>query len=216
MPDPDPTPQPAPTPDPAPAPTPTPTPAPTPAPDPAPEPKTFSQEAVNSLLAKQKRDLLAGADDVADLRRKAAEFDKFQQSQKTELQKVTDRAAQLERDAAAANERAQRTLVNSAIVAEAAKRGVDTDIAVAMIDRAGLEFDQDGSPTNIAEAMDSLLKAKPDLANGGPRGSSADQGARTGQGADQLTRAQLENMTAEEINDALSKGKLAHVLAGGS
>lgn len=202
--------------DPTPTPAPDPTPDPTPAPDPAPDPgRTFSQADLDKIVQDRLARERQKYDGFDDLKKKAEEFDKLQEAQKTELQKAQDRAAQLERDAAAATELVQRTLVNSAIVAEAAKRGIDTDIAVAMIDRAALEFGQDGNPTNVASAMDSLLKAKPHLANGGARGGSADQGARGG-GADQLSREALKNMSPEEINNALAEGKLTHVLSGGS
>lgn len=210
MPDPDPIPTPAPTPTPAPDPT------PAPEPDPAPEPKTFSQDAVNGMLAKQKRDLLAGADDVAELRRKAAEHDKLVDAQKTELERERDRATQAEERATKIEAEAKEIRIRSAILAEAAKpdrKVVDPDTAVALLDRSALELDDNGHPTNVAKAMDALLEAKPFLvATAGARGD-ADQGARPG-GANQLAVADLQKMTPEEIEKARKDGRLTGLGVG--
>ena len=84
---------------------------------------------------------------------------------------------------------------------------------MALIDRASLEFEADGTPKNIAEAMDSLLKAKPYLVGGGTT-QSADQGARQG-GANQLGKDALKTMTADEIAVATKEGRFDQVSRGG-
>lgn len=203
----DPTPKPDPTPDPAPDPTPDPT------PDPA-EAKTFTQDQVDRIV----QDRLARAKatppaDYDDLKAKAAKFDELEQANKTELEKAQERAAQLEKEAADAKALAQRTKVDSAIVAEAARRGADTEAVLdATSLRGSLEFDDDGAPTNIAEAVDALLKAKPFLVTGGPTRGSADQGARPGGDANQLTRDDLKDMSSDEILKAQQEGRLDSVL----
>ena len=195
-----------------PDPDPTPTPAPDPTPDPQPD-RTFTQADVDRIV----QDRLARAkatppSDYDDLKAKAARLDELEAANKTELEKANARAAKLEREAEQAKTRAQEVTLRSAIVAEAArKQVVDPDAAVALIDRAALEFDSDGSPTNIADAMDSLLKAKPYLAGGGARGGSADQGARSG-GPAQVTAAELKTMRPDEIVKAQEEGRLATLL----
>jgi len=196
------------TPDPDPAPAP----KADPAPDPAPEFKAItSQEDFDKRIQERiARVKTTPPADYEDLKAKAAEFDKLQESQKTELEKANERAAKLEREKTAAEELAQRRTVESSIVAEAAKRGVDPDIAVAMIDRASIDFDDDGTPSNLASVMDALLQAKPSLA-GGARGTSADQGARNG-GPEQVSQEALQSMSPAEIVKAQKEGRLDSLL----
>jgi len=61
-------------------------------------PKTFTQDELNSILAKEKRKEEAK---YAEYRRKAAEYDKLQEASKTELQKLQDKYAAAEKRAAA-------------------------------------------------------------------------------------------------------------------
>lgn len=200
MPDPDPTPTPDPAPDPAPAP-----------PDP---PRTFTQTELDKIVQDRLAREAKKYDGFDDLKTKAAEFDKLQEAQKTELQKATDRAAEFEKKAADAETRAKETALRAAIIAEAAKKNVvDPDAAAALIDRGSFEFDDAGAPTNVAEAMDALLKAKPYLAGGGTRGN-ADQGARDGAGANQLSRDALDNMSPEQVTKALNEGRFDTLLKG--
>lgn len=173
--------------------------------------KTFSQadldRIVETRLARE-RQKYEGFD---DLKKKAEEYDKLEEAQKTELQKAQDRATKAEADAKAASDRAKETALRAAIISEAAKKNVvDPDAAVALLDKSAIEYDKDGSPTNIADAVDSLLKAKPYLVGGGSRGD-ADQGARNG-GANQLTREQLQTMSHAEIVKAQDEGRLDHML----
>lgn len=211
-----PTPAPDPTPDPTPAPEP---PAPTPDPVPDPEPRTFTQDEVNALMARQKRDLLAAEPDLAELRRKAKHYDDLEEANKSELQKATDRATQLEAELEASRTSMREERLRSAIVGEAARRGVvDPDAAVALIDRSAIDFTDDGTPNNIAGAMDSLLQARPYLQGkpGGTHAGSADQGARPPATSTQpqLDREALAGMTAEQIVEARKSGSLDAVLKG--
>lgn len=177
--------------------------------------KTFTQAEVDRIVQERvARVKTTPPEDYEDLKAAKERLDEIEASNKSDLEKAQARTAQLEREKAAAEERAQRTLVNSAIVAEAAKRGIDTDIAVAMIDRSSVEYDSDGAPTNIATAMDSLLEAKPNLAAKEDARGSADQGARNGNGATQLTREQLNNLSPDDRVKALKEGRLDNVLKG--
>ena len=197
--------------DPDPTPDPTPDPAPDPKPDPTPE-RTFSQADVDRIV----QDRLARAKtappaDYEELKKAAERLAELEEAQKTELEKAQERAEKAERNAKAAAELAQRTRVDSAIVAEAAKRGADTDIVVSMLDRNSVEFDSDGAPTNIAEAVDALLKDKPFLVTAGGTRGSADQGARTG-APNQIAREALKDMSHAEIIKAQREGRLDQAL----
>lgn len=180
---------------------------------PAAAPRTFSQDDVDRIVQERlARAKTAPPADYDDLRAKAAKLDQLEAANKSELEKANERAARLEREKTAAEELVQRTRIESAIVGEAAKRGVDPDIAIAMVDRSAIDFDTEGKPMNIAQAMDSLLTAKPNLASGGARPNGADQGARGQSGIEQLTRDQLKQMAPHEIVKAQSEGRLTRIL----
>lgn len=197
-------------------------PNPDPAADPNPEPKpdpparTFSQEALNGLLAKQKRELLGDASDVAELRKKALAFDELQQASKTELEREREARTAAEQRAEQIEAEVKETRLRSAIISEAAKPArkiVDPDAVVALLDRSTLEFDEAGSPTNVAQALDLLLETRPYLvaSSGGSRGN-ADQGARPGTAAGQLTQEDLQRMSSAEIVKAQADGRLDALL----
>lgn len=207
-----PAPAPAPTPAPAPDPTPAPTPAPAPTPTPAPAAdRSFTQDEVNAFLARQKRELLHGADDVVELRRKAKEFDDLQAQNQTELERANARVKELEEQHETTLRESKEIRLRSAILAEAAKperRIVDPDAVVALIDRSALEIGDDGTPKNITSVMDALLEQRSYLvaAPGGTR-PGADQGARK-RSENQLSEADLKSMTPEQIVQARKDGRL--------
>lgn len=124
-------------------------------------------------------------------------------------QKAEELAETLQKDARDARMRA-------ALLAEAAKadrRIVDPDAAIALLDKSSLDLDDAGNPLNVAEAMDSLLRAKPYLVatNGGTRGN-ADQGARDHGGIRQITESELKTMKPEQIDQARREGRLNDLL----
>lgn len=173
------------------------------------EPKSYTQAELDRMFQDRVARERQKYADYDDLKAKAGEFDKLQDAQKTELEREREARAKAERDLIETRTQAQETRVRSAIVAEAARRQMDPDVATAMLDRSLLEFDQDGSPTNIVSAMDSLLEAKPQLAGGGSGGSGdPGLGARGSKG--QLTTT--DGMSAEEIAAALADGRLDQFL----
>lgn len=199
--------------------TPTPVETPTPAieetPPPTPEPATtFTQDEVDRIVRerlKRQKDQFADYDAIKE---RASKFDELEQQQKTELEKAQERAIELEQQAKDASARAQEALLRSAVVAEAARKNViDPDAAFALLDRASLDLGEDGAPTNIADAMDSLLKAKPYLVGGGT--GRADLGARESGGVEgQLSREDLKTMTPDQIVQADREGRLTDLKKG--
>lgn len=75
----------------------TPTPAPPTAPAPPSEPasKSFTQDDVNAMLAKQKREQFG---DYGDLKAKAAKLTELEQAQQTEAERIAARATAAERE----------------------------------------------------------------------------------------------------------------------
>lgn len=157
----------------------------------------------------------AGFDDI---KAKADKFDELDAASKTELERAQARISELEQASATAAQAAKDSALKAAVVAEGAKRNmVDPLDALALLDRGQLEYADDGSPMNIAEAMDSLLERKPHLVaqpSGGARAGGADQGARGQGGVSQLTREALKTMSPDEIVKANQEGRLDAIKQG--
>jgi hypothetical protein len=194
-----------------------------PASDPPAEPadRTFTQADVDRIVqervARVKTTPTPPAD-YEDLKAAAAKLAEIEAANKTELEKERDRATAAEERATKVEAEAKEIRLRSAILAEAAKADrniVDPDAVIALLDRSTLELDDNGTPTNIADAMDSLLKAKPFLVavNGGSRGD-ADQGARGAGGPKQVTAEQLKSMTPEQVLAAEKEGRLHNLMTG--
>lgn len=170
--------------------------------------KTFTQADVDRIVqervARVKTDPPA---DYDDLKSKAAEFDKLQEANKSDLEKERTARETAERERDEARTAAKETRLNSAILAEASKadrKVVDPEAVLQLLDRSKLEIDDAGNPTNIAEAMDSLLAEKKYLAGGGAHVTDVDQGARGNKEQLQST----EGMSADEIAAAVADGRL--------
>jgi Skp family chaperone for outer membrane proteins len=168
-------------------------------------------DAVKVRLERQKaqyQQQLKGAEEVKK------RLQEIEDADKSELQKAQDRAAELERRATEAEKAQRETLYEAAVIAEAASKHVADPRDVArLLNRADIVFGDDGSPTNISDVVDSLLKAKPYLVTGGA--GPVDQGARGGGvQADQLTRDDLKNMKPDEIVKARQEGRLDTLMQG--
>lgn len=211
---------PAPTPAPDPAPAPTPAPDPTPAPAPAPTPAdTFqpitSQEQFDRMIQERIARVKATPPaDYEELRQAAARLAEIEAANQTELERITGERDSLKTELDTLRGDAREARLRAAILGEAAKadrRVIDPEAVVLMLDRSALELDADGNPTNIAKAMDSLLEARPYLVapEAGPtrRPTGADQGARP-RAANQVSEAELANMTPDQIVQARRDGRL--------
>jgi hypothetical protein len=118
---------------------------------------------------------------VKELERKASEYDKQQQANQSETERLQARIAELEkRDSDRETER-QLDRVQTATVREAAKLGFrDPGDAYRLLDAASIDFDDAGQPTNVGKLLSGLLKDKPYLASvngsadGGQRGESSE------------------------------------------
>jgi hypothetical protein len=182
--------------------------------------KKFTQADVDRIvqdrLARDRKERPSD-DEIAELRDKAKKFDDAEAANASDLEKAQKRAEKAERDREEALTRVKETNLRSAILAEAAKpdrKVLDPEAVLSLLDRSKLELDDDGTPKNIAEAMDALLTAKTYLVDGGTgttTRSDADQGARqTTGGVEQLKST--DGMTAEQIADAAAKGQLDEYL----
>jgi hypothetical protein len=183
-------------------------------------PRAFSQQDVDRIvqdrLARDRRDRPSDTE-IQQLREAQSRLSEIEAANKSELEKEREAREAAEKRATELDARAREISLRASIIAEAARpdrRVVDPDAVVALIDRTSLELDDDGVPTNIASAMDSLLESRPYLVaqEPGARGN-ADQGARKG-GSKQLSRADLQSMSPEAIVAARKEGRLEGVRKG--
>jgi hypothetical protein len=137
------------------------TPPPTTPPPGTTPPKTFTQEEMDAIIGAR----LAREKPDPEVARKAAEYDKLQEGQKTELQKAQDRADKAEAKAKDAEAKADQTLVRAAIIEQATvQKAADSQIVVALLAGDPTITVEDGEVKGVKEAVAKLLKSKPILA----------------------------------------------------
>lgn len=143
------------------------------------EDKTFTQAELDRIVADRVK--RAKPADYDDLRRKAGEFDKLADANKSDLEKLTARAEQAERERGEVTARALRLEVafEKGLTPAQAKRLVGND-------KAELEAD-----------ADEILRDFPALKNDGrPRGD-VDQGVRSKAAPSNPRQADLEQIEAD-------------------
>lgn len=123
--------------------------------------QTFTQADLERILGERLAREREKFKDYEDLKKKAAEFDKQQEAQKSDLQKAQEAAKKAEeekrRALAAANER----LIKAEVKVVSTQLGiVDPDAAYALMDRSVVKVDDAGNITGVKEALETLLKAK--------------------------------------------------------
>lgn len=160
----------------------------TPAAAPA-ESKTFTQAELEAELGKRltrERAKLLKHGDPEELARKAAEFDKLAESQKTELERAVENAKREAAEAVRAEVDGtwKSRVIRSEVKAIAAGKLADPADALALLDLSGFELDDEGhvDEKGIAAAIDALIAQKPYLAAGtapAPRAATFDAGARS-------------------------------------
>lgn len=172
---------------------------------------------VESRLARERRKF----SDYDELQEKANAYDEAVLAGQSELEQYQTHTASLEQEVAELADANAYVAARSGLLAEVAKPEhgiVDPEGALEFLlgaDQDFVEFEDDGTPLNAAEAVELLKQKRSYLvsAETSPR-SNADQGARGGQRADQLSEADLQNMTPQAIVKARNEGRLDDVLAG--
>jgi TolA-binding protein len=135
----------------------------------------FDRERAMSTIRKL-RDIEKNKDrELGDLRTQLeqvqAQLQQHEDEKLSEQDKIQRRAdeaeakvAELETGSATREREYQETISDLRIEIEAAKQAFNDPLdAVRMIDRAALEYDDDGTPTNVGELLDKLVKDKPYL-----------------------------------------------------
>lgn len=168
----------------------------------APKQITLTQEQLDAIVQDRAlRETRSKFADYDELKRKAAEHDKLQEGQKTELEKANEKAVKAEQKANEAIARANARIVRAEILSQAAaQNAVDPDTVAALLaGNESITIDDDGTVAGVKEAVKALLKEKPFLAKGAP--GSGPSGGEFG-GADNRT-------LVEKIAELERAGKFA-------
>lgn len=179
--------------------------------------KTFTQDELNAIV----QDRLARAakgqpskDELKALQEAKAKLEEIEQAGASELEKANTAREKAEAKAAEAVQKANERLIRADAMAELAKQGVtNMEGALRALDKTGLTVEDDGTVSGVEEAVKSLLESIPEFV-GKPAATKVDQGARGTSTKDgQVTAAQLETMSVEEIARATAQGRMADLLS---
>lgn len=167
------------------------------------------------------------AEYVRKLRAEAAEYRKrlreleqtvkqHEESKLSETERLQKRLAELELEQASyQRERQERTLKYESMLAASRLGIIDPEAAYRLLDLSKIEFDEDGAPKNIEQALKDLLKAKPYLVGQAqPASVGSPTNPATGQQrAGTFTTSQLNDYRfwqqhRDEILKAMSDGRI--------
>jgi len=146
---------------------------------------TTKQPSIEDLLAQNKRlesalakankdakthrfkvdELSKIADEHTALKERiAAEKLSAEEKQQLELKNLEKQLADAQKERDDERRRAQERTLNYEVRLQAAQMGiVDPDVAARLLDWSEIEYDDNGSPTNVQDLLDSLVKTKPYL-----------------------------------------------------
>lgn len=205
--------------DPTPTPPPADPPADPPAPDPAPpadppaDDDDFDKERALRTIRTLRQSEKEGKQAAKDLAAALARLKEIEDAEKTDLERSQARVAELEQQQTAWQ--SERRDTNLRLAAHSLKDDIgiaDVDLALAALDRAAVEFTDDGEPSNLKEQLAELLERKPILkaqaagGTGAPNlngGSGATGGPAPALTADEIAEAKRHGMTPERY--ALAK-----------
>ena len=154
---------------------------------------TYTQEQVNQMMGKTRREERGKFSDYGTLKERAAKADEVEQAEK---------------QAQAADQRIAEALISTAIQVQAGQMGVvDPEAASLLIDRSNVRYSAEAGVSGVEDALTQLLENKPYLKatnrtpNINPEGGQPDNPVR-------LTAAQREaakylGMTEEQYSKGL-------------
>jgi hypothetical protein len=141
-------------------------------------PRSYTQEDFDRVIGRTRSEERAKFADYETLKEKAERYDEAANAAKTAEERLQEQLADRERELEQLRTSQREAVVNSAIGQAASKLGVvDLDAATKLIDRSALEFDDSGSPRNVEQLVEGLVKDKPYLA--AKPAASFDGGVRT-------------------------------------
>lgn len=147
-------------------------------------------------------DLKRARAEAAKYRTELRKYERAEEERKkaemTEAEKVAERTRALEEREAKFAQSQRDFTARSQVIEEARKAGfrVSPDRVYALV-KGDVEFDDDGTPTNVGDVVAQLAKDEPGLV-GASNGSPTNPDRQRGQG---LTAADIKKMSQEEISN---------------
>ena len=145
--------------------------------------------------------------ELAAARREAAasrvKLRTYEDAEKTELVKATERAAELEKELEAERDGRRTDRLELATATAARKLGFRSpELAFRLIGAGEVKYDDDGKPTNVDELLKAVAKQDPYLVNGKPDFGGGPRGEPAGGATDMnASSAAPQGAPAEEEND---------------
>ena len=122
--------------------------------------RTFTQAELDAHIAERLSRQKAQFKDYDDLKAAAGKWAEVQEAQKSEAQKLAERASKAEQERDAALQRAQERLIRAAFIAEAAKAGAaHPEDVYALADTTAVKLDEQDNPVGVAEAVAAVIAA---------------------------------------------------------
>ena len=169
---------------------------------------TYTQEQVNQMMGKTRREERGKFSDYGTLKERAAKADELEQAQLTEKERLEARVEQAEKQAQAADQRIAEALISTAIQVQAGQMGVvDPEAASLLIDRSNVRYSAEAGVSGVEDALTQLLENKPYLKatnrtpNINPEGGQPDNPVRLT--ADQREAAKYLGMSEEQYSKGL-------------
>lgn len=146
--------------------------------------------------------------EAASHRHKANELDRLkaetEAAKLSETEKLQKKLAELQSQHDNVTRQSQERIINYEVRLQAATMGiVDPDAAAKLLDWSAIEYNDDGSPTNIDDLLKKLAKAKPYLVGkpAAPTSGGATNPPRSQSSAPPpLSREAISRMTPDEYN----------------
>ena len=144
--------------------------------------RTFTQEELEDILGERLAREREKFKDYDELKKASDELSKLKQAQMTELEKAQAAAKAAEEEKQKVLAMANERLIKGEVKAAAAELGfVDADAAYALLDKAQVKIQDNGTVDGVKPALEALLKAKPYL-NGQAKPGSVGTGTNPGAG----------------------------------
>ena len=126
--------------------------------------RTFSQDEVNQMMAKTRRETRSQFGDYNQLKERAQKADELEQAQMTEAQKMEQRAIDAERRASDAQQQIASAMISAEVKVRASQMGIiDPDAAFLLLDQSNVIYSMESGVSGVDEALTLLLEAKPYL-----------------------------------------------------
>ena len=170
--------------------------------------KSYTQDEVNQIMGKTRREERGKFSDYGTLKERAAKADELEQAQLTEKERLEARVEQAEKNSQAADQRITEAMIATAVQVQAGQMGiVDPEAAFLLVDRTNIRYTAETGVAGVADALTQLLESKPYLKgpnrtpNINPEGSQADAPVRLT--AEQREAAKYLGMTEDQYAKGL-------------